>query len=77
MKTFPTMAAIYALIGVVYAMFQHFSGSGHVLTANDFGHHIAHALLWPAFMFPAFGRAIGAVVLLVLLGAWLVFKAKG
>ena len=55
MKITQGLVGVYALIGLIFGVYQHVGSTAHRLTATDFGTHIAHALLWPVFMFPSFG----------------------
>lgn len=76
MKITQGLVGVYALIGLIFGVYQHVGSTAHRLTATDFGTHIAHALLWPAFMFPSFGKFLGGVVVLLVIGGWVAYKAK-
>ncbi len=77
MKVLQAILGGYLLIGLVYGVYRHFKGAEHVLTAFDFGVHISHALFWPIFMFPGFGKFLGGIVLMAVIGGLVLGKSRG
>lgn len=55
----------YIAIGILFALYRHFFG--HDL--HGFAYHLGQGLVWPAVMFPSVGKAIGAVILLIVVGS--------
>lgn len=58
------LLGLYLLIGVVFALYKHFG----TYDLHGFAYHLGQGLVWPAVMFPAVGKVIGAVVTLVVIG---------
>lgn len=61
------LIGLYALIGVVFALYKHFG----TYDTHGFAYHVGQGLIWPAVMFPSIGKAIGGVIMLVVIGALL------
>jgi hypothetical protein len=58
------LLGLYAVIGLGFALYQHFAT--HDL--HGFAYHLGQGLVWPAVMFPAVGKLIGGVIMLVVIG---------
>jgi hypothetical protein len=59
------LIGLYALIGVVFALYKHFG----TYDTHGFAYHLGQGVIWPAVMFPSLGKAIGGVIMLVVIGA--------
>lgn len=59
------LIGLYALIGLVFALYKHFG----TYDTHGFAYHLGQGVIWPAVMFPSIGKAIGAVIMLVVIGA--------
>lgn len=59
------LIGLYALIGVVFALYKHFG----TYDTHGFAYHLGQGVIWPAVMFPSVGKAIGGVIMLVVIGA--------
>lgn len=59
------LIGLYALIGVVFALYKHFG----TYDTHGFAYHLGQGVIWPAVMFPSIGKAIGGVIMLVVIGA--------
>lgn len=51
----------YFGIGIIYALYQNFFGKFHY---KSLAYHIGKGLVWPASMFPSFGKAVGALIII-------------
>ena len=61
-----TLVGIYAVIGFLYAVYQHFWGQYNY---KSFAYNIGQGLIWPAWMFPSVGHFIGSVLILGIVAA--------
>ena len=59
------LIGLYALIGVIFALYKHFG----TYDTHGFAYHLGQGVIWPAVMFPSVGKAIGGVIMLVVIGA--------
>lgn len=66
-KQSPAQALItlYLLIGLGYALYQTFFTHSH----HGFFYNLGMGLIWPAVMFPALGKIIGAIVIFIVITA--------
>jgi Na+/proline symporter len=64
------LIGIYALIGLVFALYKHLGASN----THGFAYHLGQGLVWPAVMFPSLGKAIGGVIMLVIIAAVMMRK---
>lgn len=55
------LISLYLGIGLIYAIYQNFFGK---LYYKDFAYHIGKGLVWPASMFPSFGKAVGVLIVI-------------
>jgi len=58
-----TIITIYLVIGLLFGLYQWFLGP---MAYKGLMYNLGRGLVWPALMFPAFGHAIGAIVIVVL-----------
>ena len=58
------LIGIYAVIGLGFALYKQFFGHDF----HNFAYHIGQGIVWPAVMFPSVGKAIGAMVMLAVIG---------
>ena len=77
MKVLQAIMGGYLVFGLFYAVYKHFSGVAHTFSSQDLGLHLSHALFWPVFVFPSFGRFVGGIVLVLLVGGLLAGKSRG
>lgn len=61
-----TLIGIYAVIGFLFAVYQHFWGQYNY---KSFAYNIGQGIVWPAVMFPSVGKFIGGVILLGIITA--------
>lgn len=64
----------YAVIGVLYALYAYFFGA---TSHRGFFYNLGQGLVWPAAMFPAFGRYIGGLIWVFLIAGVMFFGSKG
>ena len=62
--------AIYLAIAVLFAIYGTFWGAN---AYRGFAYNLGGAILWPTILFPALGKAIGGVVIVVGIIAILIF----
>ena len=65
------LIGIYALIGLVFALYKHFGTYDH----HGFAYHLGQGIVWPAVMFPSIGKAIGAMIMMAVIG-YVVLKPR-
>lgn len=65
------LIGIYALIGLVFALYKHFG----TYDIHGFAYHLGQGLIWPAVMFPSVGKAIGAIIMMAVIG-YVVLKSR-
>ena len=58
----------YLIIGLIYAIL-HFLFGG---TGQGFFYNLGMCLVWPAVIFPAIGKFVGAIILVVVIAALLI-----
>ena len=64
----------YLIIGLLVAIYESLWGATHY---KSFAYNLGRGLVWPVVMIPALGKIIGAIVLVVVIIAILLFvKAK-
>jgi hypothetical protein len=56
----------YLVIGLIYALYSWMFG---VYSHAGFFYNLGRGLIWPAAVFPAFGAFIGAILMIVVIGA--------
>ena len=57
--SYAAIASIFALYGTFFGAYSH----------QGFAANLGRAVVWPAIVFPSFGKLIGSIVLLLVLGA--------
>jgi hypothetical protein len=63
--------AVYLAIGILFAIYGTFWGAQ---AYRGFFFNLGSSLIWPAILFPALGKAIGALVILAGIVAILIYK---
>lgn len=57
------LIAVYVVVGIVYALYRwKFGATAH----EGFAYNLGVGLIWPAAMFPAVGKAIGTIIIVLL-----------
>ncbi|OBX75971.1 hypothetical protein [Faucicola atlantae] len=65
-KLAPILGAIYFGIGLIYALYSNFFGAYQY---KSLVYNIGRGLIWPATMFPSFGKFLGGLIILAVIGA--------
>lgn len=60
----------YLLIAAVVAIYGNIWGQTHY---KSFAYNVGRALVWPVILIPALGKIIGAIILVIVIVAILVF----
>lgn len=60
-----TLITIYLVIGIGYALYQTFFTHSH----HGFFYNLGVGLVWPLVMFPALGKIVGAILIIVVIAA--------
>lgn len=55
---------IYIMIGILTLVYGYLWGGYHY---QSFGYHLGLGLVWPAVWFPSLGKAVGVVLLVVII----------
>lgn len=55
---------IYLSIGLIYALYGTFFD--YIYKYKGFAYNLGRGLFWPAAMFPALGKAIGLIILILI-----------